>query len=285
MTKFDYNLRRIANSFLIPLGMMSLSTWMNAAEIVAHRGASYDAPENTAASARLAWEQGADAVEFDIRITTDGKIIAIHDKSTKRTTGVPGKAEEMSFEELRKLDAGSWKDASFAGEKLPTLEEMLATTPSGKRLFVEIKSDQRIVPVLKKSLEASGLKPEQIVLIAFDYETIKEAKRTMPQYEALWIVGYKPDPDTGRLPYELEEMIRMCKEAGLDGLDLNFQWPIDEEFVRKVHDARLKLCTWVVNDAEIARNQARWGVDGITTDRPGWIREQLAAEAESSTMP
>ena len=92
-----------------------------AVDIVAHRGASHDAPENTVASARLAWKQGADAVETDIHLTRDGKVIVSHDKTTRRTTGRDGVIQEMTLAELRALDAGSWKSKEFAGEKLPLL--------------------------------------------------------------------------------------------------------------------------------------------------------------------
>src|SRR5262245_53293376 len=110
-----------------------------ATEIIAHRGASADAPENTAAAFKLAVEGGADAFEGDYYLTKDGKIICIHDNNTKRTTGVDGKVPQMTLAELRKLDAGSWKGSKFGGEKLPTLSEALALVPAGKKTFVEIK--------------------------------------------------------------------------------------------------------------------------------------------------
>jgi len=101
-------------------------------EIVAHRGASFDAPENTVAAIKLAWEQKADASEFDVYLSKDGKIVVIHDATTKRTAGDDMKVALTNLDELRKLDVGKWKNAKFAGEKIPTLEEMLATVPSGK---------------------------------------------------------------------------------------------------------------------------------------------------------
>lgn len=266
---------------VIPLALTWVSfpiMMLQAVEIIAHRGASYDAPENTVASIKLAWEQKADAVEFDLHLTGDGKIIAIHDKTTDRTTGFSGNVAEMTLDELRKLDAGSWKDPSYAGEKLPLLEELIAPTPENGRLVIELKDGPEIVDPVKKILDESGKKPNQIVLISFNYETIKAAKKAMPEYEALWILSYKPDKQTGKLPYELEDMIRMCKEANLDGLDLSYKWPIDKAFVKKVHDAGLKLFTWTVDDADVAKAEVEAGVDGITTNRPGWLREQLNAQ-------
>ena len=81
------------------------------------------------ASVRRAWEKGADAAEVDVYLTKDNRIVVIHDDSTKRTTGVDLKVRETTSEELRKLDAGGWKGEEFAGEKIPFLEEVLATVP------------------------------------------------------------------------------------------------------------------------------------------------------------
>src|SRR4051812_29882492 len=94
-------------------------------EVIGHRGASHDAPENTVASFEEAWRQKADAAELDMYLTKDGKLVVIHDANTKRTTGVDKKVVEQTLDELKKLDAGKWKAEKFAGEKLPTLAEML----------------------------------------------------------------------------------------------------------------------------------------------------------------
>ena len=125
-------------------------------EIVAHRGASFDAPENTVAAIKLAWEQKADAAEFDVFLSKDGKIVVMHDPNTKRIGGVDRKVVDQTLAELRKLDVGRWKDARFAGERMPTLEEMLATVPAGKRVFIEVKCGPEIVPELDRVLKASG---------------------------------------------------------------------------------------------------------------------------------
>ncbi|MFM7750164.1 MAG: glycerophosphodiester phosphodiesterase family protein [Opitutaceae bacterium] len=127
-----------------------------AVDIVAHRGASHDAPENTVASARLGWSQGADAVETDIHLTKDGRVIVCHDKTTQRTTGHDGVITAMTLAELRALDAGRWKGPQFAGEKLPLLEEQLALIPAGKTMLVEIKTGPEIVPGFRRVLAAAG---------------------------------------------------------------------------------------------------------------------------------
>ena len=110
-------------------------------EIVAHRGASFDAPENTLSAFRLAWQQKADVVEGDFYLTKDKHIVCIHDKTTKRVA--PKQATltiaKSTLAELSALDVGSWKHPRFANERIPVLEEVLATVPKGKRIFVEIK--------------------------------------------------------------------------------------------------------------------------------------------------
>ncbi len=157
-----------------------------AVEIVAHRGASYDAPENTLPAVELGWQQGADAVEVDIHQTSDGKVVAIHDSDTRRVTGKPGVVAEMRLDQLLLLDAGAWKAAQWSGTRIPTLEQVLETVPPGKTLVVEIKCSRDVLPELERVLDASG-KRQQVMLIAFDYETISEAKQTMPDRPCYWL--------------------------------------------------------------------------------------------------
>jgi len=134
--------------------LLGLVAQTSAVDIIGHRGASHDAPENTLAAFKLGWEQGADAVELDIWLTKDGKIVCLHDADTKRTTGVLKKVAESTLDELRTLDAGTWKDAKWRGEKLPTLTEALAAIPAGKRLVIEIKAGVEILPELARDLKA-----------------------------------------------------------------------------------------------------------------------------------
>src|SRR5690349_6499814 len=135
------------------LAWLLVASWtlsLPAVDIVAHRGASFDAPENTVASAKLGWEQKADAVEIDIYLSKDGRIVVLHDADTKRTAGSVGKVVESTAEHLRTLDAGSWKGADWKGEKIPFLEEIIATVPEGGRLFIEIKCGPEILPELER---------------------------------------------------------------------------------------------------------------------------------------
>ncbi|HEY5910168.1 MAG TPA: glycerophosphodiester phosphodiesterase [Verrucomicrobiae bacterium] len=245
-----------------------------AVEIIGHRGASYDAPENTLAAFRLGYQQHADAVELDTYLTPDGRIAVIHDGDTLRIAGISNRVAQTPFEELRKLEAGQWgkwTNKAFA-EKIPALEEALAIVPKGRRLFVEIKCGPEILPQLKAVIKRAGKEPAQTVLIGFNYETMRQAKAEFPMLECCWLAG----PNKKKEFPPLDELIGKAKAARLDGLDLESGFPIDSAFVAKVHGAGLKLYTWTVDDARVAREQAAAGVDGITTNRPRWLREQLA---------
>jgi glycerophosphoryl diester phosphodiesterase len=242
-------------------------------EIVAHRGASHDAPENTVAAIKLAWEQKADASEFDVFLTKDGKIVVIHDKDTKRVAGIDRKVADQTLEEIRKLDAGRWKGEKFAGEKIPTLEEMLATVPAGKRVFIEVKTGPEIVPELDLVLRASKLKPEQTPVISFDARVVAAVKKARPDLKAYWIVSLKPAK--GKEPPTAEELIAKAKSVNADGLDLSASDVLDRDYARKVKSAGLALYVWTVNDEAVARRMIDIGVESITTDRPGWLREKL----------
>ena len=109
--------------------------------VFAHRGASGDAPENTLSSFQLAVTQGAHAVELDAKLSQDGHIIVIHDRTLKRTTNGSGYVHKTKFDDLRKLDAGSWFDPQFSGEKIPTLEQVLEALKGRIGVNIEIKPE------------------------------------------------------------------------------------------------------------------------------------------------
>ena len=244
-------------------------------EIVAHRGASFDAPENTMAAFKLGWAQKADAVELDIMLSKDGKIIVIHDKDTKRVSGVDRPVAEQTLDELRSLDAGQWKARRWAGEKLPLLSEVLATIPDGKRLFIEVKCGAEVVPELVRELKAAGKKPEQTAVIGFSADAMAAVKQALPHLEVFWIVNIKPDPKSDKQPLTVDELIATAKRINADGLDLSACDTIDKAFGDKVRAAGLKLAVWTVDDPAMARAMQNAGVQSLTTNRPGWMREQL----------
>lgn len=243
-------------------------------EIVAHRGASYDAPENTRVAFMLAWYQRADACELDVRLSQDGHVVVLHDATTKRTAGKDQKVSGQTLAGLRTLDAGSWKGKKWKGENIPTLADALGTLPDGRRFFIEIKCGVEILPELARVIHSSGKQPQQIPIIAFSYEVARQAKALLPDHEVSFLYDWKEDKDSGRT-ITPEELITKAKAAKLDGLSVKHTGPIDAAYVKKVKAAGLKFYVWTVDDAAIARRMVDAGVDAITTNRPEWLRERL----------
>lgn len=233
-------------------------------EIIAHRGASFLAPENTVAAANLAWKLNADAVECDIHLTADQKVIVSHDANTKRTTGENMTIKNSHSANLRKLDAGTFKNESYKGEKMPLLEELIATVPTGKKLVVEIKSEPEIIPYLKKIIEA-GKKDIQYDFIAFDFKTISLAKDAFPTSPCYWLCS-----DTALF----QRNFKLIVGVNLDGVSLNFNM-ISREIADQVKDEGLELFTWTVDNPEDAKKMVELGVRGITTNKPDVIRKEL----------
>ncbi len=241
--------------------------------IIAHRGASRDAPENTLASVRLGWEQGADAVEVDVHQARDGTIVVIHDGTTRKTARVNRRVEAMTTGELKALDVGRWKHRQWAGERIPTLSEVLATVPAGRKLLVEIKCGVACLPRFISTIRESATPGRQVVPIGFDLTTMALVKWALPECEVCWVAGFSRSVRGWRPT--VETLIQKAKAAGLDGLDVGARGPLDETFVERVHDAGLKLYVWTVDKPSLARRLVAAGVDGVTTNQPGWLRERL----------
>ena len=250
---------------------------LSATEIVAHRGYSSKAPENTLAAFKLAWEAGADACELDLYLTKDGKVVILHDKDTKRTTGVSKVVPESTLEELRTLDAGLWKGEAWKGEKLPTLEESLATMPVGnKRFYLEIKCGPEVVPALSQILELWKPRSSQLAVITFNGAAAAATKKAMPWLKVYLLVGGKDKDKKPRT--DVTPFIEQAKKDGLDGLDLGKDWPWSEAFVKQIRDAGLGVLVWTVNDAAEAKRLAALGVEGITTDDPVMVRQAVSGK-------
>lgn len=261
--------------FIVPvlfcLIIVSISGCTKPVEIIAHRGASYLAPENTLASVMLGWEKDAD-VEVDVYLTKDNRIVVIHDNTTKRTAGTNVKVAETTSDELRKLDVGSFKSEEYAGEQIPFLADIVETIPRGRKLYVEIKCGQEILPHLRELLAKSG-KMSRIVIIGFDLETVTLSKELIdvPTY---WLKGTGKTRETEQwIPHD-PQLVQTAKNKALDGLDVHYAG-VDKEFVDAVKASGQKLYVWTVDDPEEAIRLIKLGVDGITTNRPGWLREQL----------
>lgn len=263
---------------LIPFLIPCCTVVAHAQNIVAHRGASHAAPENTLVAFELAWKQRADAIEGDFYVTKDGHIVCIHDKTTKRVAPAQRelKVAESTLDELRTLDVGSWKHQRYTGERIPTLAEVLATVPEGKQIFVEIKCGPEILPLLQRRLEGCGLKPEQIVIICFSKAVITQSRRMMPQYNANWLTGYEHTTEKRAWQPTANQVLDTLKNTGATGLGTQGNLKvINQPYVDAICATGLEFHVWTVNDADPARIFKSLGVHSITTDRPEFIRNVI----------
>ncbi|HSI69197.1 MAG TPA: glycerophosphodiester phosphodiesterase family protein [Gillisia sp.] len=248
------------------IGILINSMPVNAQDIIAHRGASYLAPENTIASVNRGFEL-AGAVEIDIHLTKDNKIVVIHDHTTTRTA--PGSNFTINntiSDSLRTLDVGSWKNPTYKGEQIPFLEEVFKVVPNDKTLVIEVKGDTSILPYLKDAVEKSD-KKDQFMLISFNKDAVIQWKEIMPQMPVLWLLHSFDQ-------YPLREAIRIAKENNLDGLNV-FHQLVTPQFMQTMKGAKLKVYAYTVNKKEIALKLQALKVDGITTDRPQYLQKTL----------
>jgi len=264
-------MKRLGFCILVWVLAVTTSGCSRPVEIIAHRGASHLAPENTMASVLLGWEKGAN-VELDVYLSSDNQIVVIHDSTTKRTAGPELKVAETTANELRKLDVGSFKSEDYAGEKIPFLSDIVKTIPPGRKLYVEIKCGKEILPLLHRLLVDSG-KMSQIVIIGFDLETVAASKKLIP-VPTYWLKGTAKDKETEEwIPHD-PNLVQIAHDNGLDGIDVHYAG-VTKELVDAAKSRRQKLYIWTIDDPVEAARLAKLGVAGLTTNRPGWLREQL----------
>ncbi len=216
--------------------------------VIAHRGASREAPENTLAAFRLAWTQGADAIETDLRLTADGETVAFHDEDGRRLLG----------------DARRIRDVPRAELPGPTLAEVLAETPAGRHVVLELK--EPLVPAL------GTFPPTDVTLISFDPHVLIDAKRALPDARALWLFdAYDSFSDL-----DGEWLARRVSDLGVDGIDLCDHPLLTRSLLAPLRAGGRTIFVYTINRRADFRRCLRLGVDGITTDRPGEARRWLA---------
>ncbi len=242
--------------------------------IIAHRGESEDAPENTLASVNLAWERKADAVEVDIRLTADGRIVVIHDANTGRVSGKYRSVRKSKAGDLRKLDVGTFKGDKWSGEKIPFLLEVLKTVPSGRRIFIELKCGQEILTGLQKDLNESGLSGDQIVIIGFNFKLMTAVKKMMPKYEVCWLADIESRGSFFSAG-KTDKYIKKIIASGLDGLDLKASRSVNKINGKKIKRAGLRLYVWTVDNPAEAKRLFEAGVDGVTTNLQQQLKRKL----------
>jgi len=228
---------------------------------IAHRGASGHAPENTMAAFRRAVELGARFIETDLQITRDARVIAIHDLTLDRTTNGKGQVHFLTLEQIRALDAGAWfggREASFSGERVPTLEEILEFAKEHDVIFyLEIKSgsawgiEHAVVAALREQ-NASA----RVVILSFDPAAVESVRRL----DSTMMTGFLCEQPSGDL---VERTVRVGARQLVARGDL-----LTPAVVDKAHQAGLQVVAWTINEREQMRRLISAGVDGIITDFP-----------------
>ncbi len=246
-------------------------------DIIGHRGASAEAPENTLAAFRLAWSQGADGIEGDFRLTRDNRIVCIHDRSTGRVADRDLSVAYTDWEILRTLEVGAWKGPQWQGERIPTLSEVMATVPEGKKLFVEVKSGPEILPYLEEEAAQGGLAPDQLIFISFTPELVAALKRRFAKNKSLWIVRFEPRSEAAAAGVSPEAILRVLSSVGADGLDAQAHRTVDADYVDAVRGAGYELHLWSQENPSSLEPFTRLKVDSITCNHPGALKTLLTS--------
>lgn len=243
-------------------------------KLIAHRGASFDAPENTLPAIELAWKQKIKRVEIDIQLTKDNRIVAIHDANTSKVSVKNHLVKNEKLSTLKSIDIGTWKHEKWKNTKIPSLEEVLNTLPEFGILVIEIKSDISIIPYLIKVVQ--NIPNHQIEFICFNYQIITALKKLLPTNKALWLLDLDYTQKTKSQTLELKEYIFKAKKSNLDGLNLWAGSIADKKYIQEIKKHQLLVYVWTINNPQKAYLFLQYGADAITTDRPLWIQQKLA---------
>lgn len=256
----------------LALVLLQVGSGAEMPRIIAHRGASHAAPENTRAAFELAWREGADGIEGDFRLTADGRIVCIHDEDTGRVAARKRVVATSHWDQLARLDVGSWKGREFAGERIPLLADLLAELPDGKWFFIEIKCGPEIVPQLAKVL--TGSDPERIVLISFDEKTVAALRRAIPGFKVHLVSKLKRIHRAGASKRERKRL----EHLDVAGLQFKHSARVSPGWITTLRKDGYKVAAWTVDEASDVRRMQALGIDFITTNRPGATRSLLAGE-------
>ncbi len=246
--------------------------------IVAHRGASYAAPENTIPSFELAFEEDADFIEGDFWLTKDNEIVCIHDPNTKRVTSKINKFNILNstLSDLKKLDVGIWKGGQYERTTIPTIQEVFNIIPKDKGIYIEIKDDRKIfVEKLREIINQSEIQKEKIRIIAFNPNTVRQAKDVLPEIKTYWLFGWYFSKKKCLKSLAQRRLIQTLKTLNCDGIDVNAAPYIDEKLVKSLRENNLDFCAYDVDKVEDAIRLINLGIDSITTNSPLRIREEI----------
>ena len=244
--------------------------------IVAHRGASKDAPENTIPAFELAWKQGADAIEADFFLTKDNRIVCIHDKNTKKLANKELIIKQAIASELRTLDVGTKHSPQFKGITIPLISEVFATIPPKKKIYIEIKCGIEIIPYLLEEIDRSGLTHDQIIIICFNPAVLKTIKLQAPHYKTLWLCKIKSR--LGKLIPSQETILTTLKEIKADGFSSNKD-NINTHTVKQIVQHGYEYHAWTIDNPTTAKYFSSLGAKSITTNVPAVIKHSLSTKS------
>lgn len=249
----------------MPASILELRAKLGRPLIMGHRGAMGHAPENTMASFQRAFDIGVEAVELDVHLTKDGHLMAIHDETVDRTTNGKGRIADMTLAEVQALDAGSWFSPEFAGERVPTLEEVLVWADGKLPVVIEVKPTAQVEAVvdacvkLIDALDAGA----RVAFISFDHFIVRGIKKRRLHWQtgALY-VGRVVDPGG------------MAGAALVGGLLPHFAY-LTPDLVATAHDEQLWVGTWCPNTEAELQHAIQAGADMIGTNYPDRLRALL----------
>jgi glycerophosphoryl diester phosphodiesterase len=244
--------------------------------VIAHRGFSGNAPENTLAAVRAAIEIGADMVEIDVTLSSDAHVVVIHDETLDRTTDGSGDISRYSLAELKQLDAGSWFDSKYAGERIPTLDEVLAEVEDRVLLNVEIKSEAVVRGVAGKV--ASAIRDfemiDQVVVSSFSPAALEQMHELAPEIRTA--VLYNAELHQGR------DAVEIVEELGASVFNIKRQ-RLTKKTRRRCREHAIPVGVYTVNEARRMRRLVNKGTNAIFTDHPDLLLEVL--ESAGSRTP
>jgi glycerophosphoryl diester phosphodiesterase len=246
--------------------------------IVGHRGASSSAAENTIMSYLLAFMQGADAIEADFRLTSDRHLVAVNDDDLKRMGNRAMKVEKTPLDKLRTVDVGRNGHPGSRGQRVPTIDEVMALVPKDKMLFIELKAGVEAVSILAQKLKAGPLKPQQVVLMSFEPEVLLALQVQLPKWPRMLLCQRRPAKTSGEWLPVSASIKAVAKSVGAEGVALDFRgMAVEPELVGELRSAGLDVLVWTVNRVPNARLCRSWGVKGIITNYPGRLARALHA--------
>ncbi|GMG86756.1 hypothetical protein MNKW57_10770 [Biformimicrobium ophioploci] len=234
--------------------------------IIAHRGASYDAPENTLAAIELALQQGADTIEIDVQQTLSGEILVIHDRDLKKVSGADTQVRDLTADDLARFDVGAWKGISYAGERIPTLQQVLDAVKGRAQLFVELKyygHEQGFEQGVLALLDGTGMQ-DSAHIISLNPRGLAAVRALDDGYQ----LGLLTSVKLGRMLDMDVDFFLVNRVMATRGL------------VKAAQKRGKRLVVWTINDDVEMSAMISRGVDGIITDRPDLARHVLDRRRE-----